>query len=128
MEENETKIENAAHIFANEAVFRRKLKQYVRYCGEDESNKRLPNAAGFCRFCNIRRSDYAALREVFPLMYDIAESTFIDEALNTKVVNSGAIMTFIHEFNASVTQPEAEVRAENQLRIVLEHDGEQDGE
>ena len=120
--------EKTSHVFPSESVFRRKLKQYVRYCSEDESNKRLPNAAGFCRFCGIRRSDYAALRQVYPLMYDIAESTFIDEALNTKVVNSGAIMNFIHEFNASVTQPESAGAGESELRIVLEHDGAEDGE
>ena len=115
------------HIFPSESAFKRKLKQYVRYCSED-NNKRLPNAAGFCRFCGIRRSEYAALRHVYPLMYDIAESTFIDEALNTKVVNSGATMSFIHEFNASVTQPEREQRGESELRIILEHDGIEDGE
>ena len=59
------------------------------------------------------------MKDIYPLMYDIAESTFIDEALNTKVVNSGATMNFIHEFNESVTQPE---QSGGELRLVLEHE------
>jgi len=112
-------------VFESEAIFRRKLKSYVKFCSEDEHSRRLPNAAGFCRYCGIRRKDYAALKDVYPLMYDIAESTFIDEALNTKVVNSGAIMNFVHEFNASVTRPEEN---SGEFRLVCEHDYEVDSE
>lgn len=112
-------------VFENESVFRRKLKSYIKYCTKDDA-KRLPNVAGFCRFCGIKRSDYAKLREVYPLAYDIAESTFIDEALNTKVLNSGAIMSFISEFNTSVCH--SNDKASGKIEVVCSHDSFSDGE
>jgi len=113
-------------VFENESVFRRKLKAYIKYCTKEDA-KRLPNVAGFCRFCGIKRSDYAKLREVYPLAYDIAESTFIDEALNTKVLNSGAIMSFISEFNTSVCNS-AESSQKSKIEVVCSHDSFGDGE
>jgi hypothetical protein len=113
----------STRIFKTESVFRRKLNAYIKACS-DEKGKRLPNAAGFCRFCSIKRSDYAEMKAVYPLMYDIAESTFIDEALNTKIVNSGASMSFMHDFTASLTQS----GSPGEFRFICEHDAFGDGE
>ena len=52
----ESKVDSAEPVFGSEAVFRRKLKAYVKYCNAKET-QRLPNVAGFCRFCKIRRTD-----------------------------------------------------------------------
>ena len=38
--------------FESEAEFFRRLRAYLKFCDEP---MRLPNAAGFCRFCGIRR-------------------------------------------------------------------------
>ncbi len=119
METNIT--ENA--VFATEAVFRRKLKSYIKHCtkqGEDEKARRLPNAAGFCRFCQISRESFAGLKVSYPLMYDIAQSTFLDEALNTKMSNSAANMSFLAEFNRSVGEPE-EAAAGDTVRLITCH-------
>jgi hypothetical protein len=113
-------IKNA--VFENEAVFRRKLKSYIKHCTNDKA-RRLPNAAGFCRFCSISRSDFAQLRVSFPLMFDIAQSTFIDEALNTKFPNSAANMSFITDFNNSMSG-----EGKDTVRIICQHDPSCDGE
>ncbi len=109
-------------VFESEAVFRRKLKSYIKHCS-DEKARRLPNAAGFCRFCSISRHDFARLKEAFPLMFDIAQSTFIDEALNTKFPNSAANMSFITDFNNAISG-----ESRDTVRIVCEHDPSCDGE
>ncbi len=109
-------------VFENEAVFRRKLKSYIKHCNNDKA-RRLPNAAGFCRFCSIARSDFAHLRVTFPLMFDIAQSTFIDEALNTKFPNSAANMSFITDINNSISDEGSDT-----VRIICEHDPSCDGE
>ncbi|MBQ8382628.1 MAG: hypothetical protein IJX47_05405 [Clostridia bacterium] len=114
--------ENA--VFETEAVFRRKLKSYIKHCnkpGEDEKSRRLPNAAGFCRFCEISREGFAKLKSVYPLMYDIAQSTFLDEALNTKMSNSAANMSFLAEFNRSVGEADDEAMGDT-VRLITCHD------
>lgn len=115
--------EKQTAVFESDAVFRRKLKSYIKHCNIDEKNRRLPNAAGFCRFCGISRDDFARLGRVYPLMFDIAQSTFIDEALNTKMSNSAANMSFIADFNRSLCGS----KDEDALRIICEHDSHADG-
>ena len=117
-------IHNTAPAFESEAVFKRKLKSYIKHCnksGEDEKKSRLPNAAGFCRFCSIPREGFARLKDVYPLMYDIAQSTFLDEALNTKMSNSAANMTFLADFNRRVGEAQDE-NACDTVRIITCHD------
>ena len=114
--------ENA--VFETEAVFRRKLKGYIKHCNkvnEEEKNRRLPNAAGFCRFCGISREGFAKLKTVYPLMYDIAQSTFLDEALNTKMSNSAANMSFLAQFNRSLGEEEPELVGDT-VRLITCHD------
>lgn len=111
-------------VFETEAVFRRKLKGYIKHCnkqGEDEKTRRLPNAAGFCRFCGISREGFAKLKTVYPLMYDIAQSTFLDEALNTKMSNSAANMSFLAQFNRSLGEEETETDG-GTVRLITCHD------
>lgn len=115
--------EKSLTVFESEAVFRRKLKSYIKHCNIDVKNRRLPNAAGFCRFCGISRDDFARLARVYPLMFDIAQSTFIDEALNTKMSNSAANMSFIADFNRSLCG----MKEEDALHIIWEHDIHGDG-
>ncbi len=109
--------ENGA--FSTEAEFWRRLRAYLKQC--DAEPQRLPNVAGFCRFCRIRRADFAALKERFPLCYDVALSTFIDEALNRKALNTAATMTFLLEQLNGGEQEGA------QVRILCSHDPYADG-
>lgn len=109
---------------ASEAVFRRKLKSYIKHCTGDETKKRLPNAAGFCRFCSISRKTFAALAERYPLMFDIAQSTFIDEALNNKFPNSAANMNYLTQLTSAIC---GESDGDT-LRIICEHDPLCDGQ
>lgn len=109
-------IHNKNAVFETEAVFRRKLKSYIKHCN-DEKARRLPNAAGFCRFCGISREGFAGLQSTYPLMFDIAQSTFIDEALNTKMSNSAANMSFIADFNRSICGDR-----EDTVRVISAHD------
>ena len=115
----ENKID--APVFENEGAFKRKLKNYVKKCS-DEKNRRLPNAAGFCRFAGIKREDFYNLSRFYPLVFDIAQSTFLDEALNTKLPNSASYMSFIAGFNDSVGRDEGA----SEVRVILEHDPDTD--
>ncbi len=116
-----TELTKESAVFDSEAVFKRKLKSYVKHC-TNEKARRLPNAAGFCRFCSISRTDFARLKDAFPLMFDIAQSTFIDEALNTKFPNSAANMSFITDFNNLMSG-----EGRDTVRIICEHDPSSDG-
>ena len=107
--------------FCDEAEFRRRLRAYIKHC--DGETQRLPNVAGFCRFCGISRSAFAASRARFPLCYDLAISTFIDEALNRKALNTAATMTFLLEQMNGVAE-----ESRSPFRIVCAHDGVADGE
>ena len=109
---------NRETAFENEAEFLRKLRAYLKFCDEP---MRLPNPAGFCRFCGIRRDALTAAKEQLPLAYDLMESTFLDEALNRKVLNPAATMAFFYE------QMEGEGRAAQRIQIICSHDPEQDG-
>lgn len=116
---------NFTPVFESESVFRRKLKSYIKHCnatGEDEKYRRLPNAAGFCRFCGISREGFAKLKTVYPLMFDIAQSTFLDEALNTKMSNSATTMSFLADFNRRVGEESEEDCAEDTIRIITCHE------
>ncbi len=118
----ESKVDSAEPVFGSEAVFRRKLKAYVKYCNAKET-QRLPNVAGFCRFCKIRRTDFASLRTVYPLYYDLAQSTFMDEALNKKAPNASATMAFLLERVCAVEEQDTD----GTLKILCEHDPIADG-
>lgn len=80
--------------FRREADYEKKLQAYLSFC-ETASPPRLPNVAGFCRFARIGRKEYALAAERFPRMTDIAELSFIDEAYNNKLPNSGATLGFV---------------------------------
>lgn len=121
MKQTEKTEKTASPIFAGEAEFRRKLRAYVKYCNTKDA-ERLPNVAGFCRFCKIRRSDFAALREAYPLCYDLAQSTFMDEALNKKAPNASATMAFLLERVCAVDEDE-----DGTVKILCAHDPMADG-
>lgn len=116
---------NFIPVFESESVFRRKLKSYIKHCnktGEDSKDRRLPNAAGFCRFCGISREGFAKLKSVYPLMFDIAQSTFLDEALNTKMSNSATTMSFLADFNRRVGEESDEDCDEDTIRVITCHE------
>lgn len=102
------------------ARFYESFEDYLTLCAQ---KKRLPNAAGFCRYAKIKREELYALRECYPLEYDLLESALIDEALNMKAPNSGTTMSYLR----SLVSPEIE-REGDAVTIFCEHDGEADGE
>ncbi len=105
--------------FASEADVERKLRAYLKHCTEPP---RLPNVAGFCRFCHVKRSDFLALREQFPVAFDVALSTFMDEALNCKAANPASTMSFLLEQIAS-----QEESGKPTLQIICAQDVDEDG-
>ena len=60
------------------------------------------------------------MRIKYPKFYGIAKSTFFDEALNTKAVNSGSTMSFLHDIIRRAD-------GEEEVLVNWEHD-EADGE
>ena len=106
--------------FRTEAAFRRRLDEYVEMCRE---KKRVPNVPGFCSFCRIMRDDFAALKERFPLQFDVAQSTFLDEALNTKAANTGSMMDFL----MTLCRMREEESTGDDLTVLCDHDMAEDG-
>jgi len=80
--------------FRSEKQFLKKVEEYAAFCGGSEKG-RLANAAGFCRYCRITRREFAALQTVYPRGYDLALSTFLDEAVNTKAGNGAQSLAFL---------------------------------
>lgn len=115
-------IKRDGPVFATAGAFRHKLTSYFAECGHE----RLPNVAGFCSRSRITRSEYFALREYYPTEFDIAESTFIDIAVNSKLLNTGTGLGYLlGTLNGIALEPdEAE---DGTLRVVSEHDLTRDG-
>ena len=97
----------------------RKVEEYAAFCS-DNGRGRLANAAGFCRYCRITRSEFAALRRAYPRGYDLALSTFLDEAVNTKSGNSAQSIAYLQ--GLAEGGEESDVAA-----VVCAHDAYEDG-
>jgi len=103
-------------VFKSEKFFRTKLDDYLYHC-KDEKIKKLPNVAGFCSYCKIKRSDFLELEKQFPMQFDITMSTFTDEAINTKSPNTGATIEYITNI----------VDRNHNAEVVCEHNPYEDG-
>ncbi|MBO4355964.1 MAG: hypothetical protein J5850_03840 [Clostridia bacterium] len=90
-----TKIKNEKQLFGL-------LDSYIDYCRNAE-NRRVVSSAGFCRFCMITRSEYSALAKTMPRGFDILQSVFIDEALNGKISNNAAVISWLTSYNSGDT-------------------------
>lgn len=110
---------NEKPIFRSAAALRKTRERYIAFCAEQ---KRIPNPAGFCAYAGITKAAFEALAMQYPLQYDITRSVFIDEALNTKCPNSGAVMQFLTAMSAETAEEKDEP-----FRLVCEG-GLEDGE
>ena len=84
--------------FRSAAEFKERTEAYLQMCCE---KRRLPNPAGFCVFSSISRAQFAALREKFPLQYDLCCAAFLDEAINLKCPNSSAVLQYLRTLTES---------------------------
>ena len=109
--------------FKNGKQFAQKFREYVQHCKSDDV-KKLPNTAGFCCYCNIAREYFFTLKAKYPLEFDVAMSMLIDEALNTKVSNTGATLEYIRSEVNGYTD---NANAANGVEIICEHDSFEDG-
>jgi hypothetical protein len=108
--------------FNSAAAFKRTFQEYVRYCKSDDVHK-LPNTAGFCCYCNITRADFFDLKKKYPLEFDVAMSTLLDEALNTKVSNTSATLDYIRgEINGYTA-----ANSSDGVEVICGHDSFEDG-
>ncbi len=112
-------IQTQECVFRTEAELERKLRAYLKFCAKEP--ERLPNVAGFCRFCKIRRADFLALKGIYPVAFDVAQSTFTDEALNHKAPNAAATMSFL------IDQIHIQGDDAPRLQIICSQDLEKDG-
>lgn len=109
-------------VFRSATAFSRKFKEYVKYCKSDEV-KKLPNTAGFCCYCNIMRTDFMMLKNKYPLEFDVAMSTLLDEALNTKVSNTSSTLDYIR----SEVNGYSDTMNSNGVEVICDHDSYEDG-
>ena len=93
------------------------LDSYTDYCRESDG-RRVVSAAGFCRFCKITRGEFLALSKTLPRGFDIAQSVFLDEAINSKISNNAAVIGWLSSYNSG----ESGGRDDAQINVI--YDGE----
>lgn len=72
----------------------RSVDNYVTVCNTED---RLPNLAGYLRFTELTREEYAAICERFPKQAQLAQAVFEDEALNsgTKKISASVLNLYL---------------------------------
>lgn len=60
---------------------------FIEYIEDCKIREKLPNIAGFCRWCNINRDTYYAQKEYYSDTFKNIEEILEDEALNNKFTN-----------------------------------------
>ncbi len=99
------------------------VEKYIEGC----DNKRFPNIAGFCRYCNIGQSELERLQKDFPYEFEKLYAALEDEALN-----SGVAVTLVGAYLKKWLGygEEKKTNGENggSVTVSFEHDILKDGE
>lgn len=117
----------------------RRLTAYLDACREapaDERQKhgaKIPNVAGFCRFCGTGVEEFDALRERYPELHGALCAILEDEALNSDL--SASVLSIYLKMRLGYAEAKpaggsgsADFTPGGQLKIVFDHDGYADGE
>lgn len=111
----------------------RLLNAYLQSChalnGEEGKGRgeRFPNLAGFCRSLRCGISSVEELREEYPDLYDHICAVLEDEALNSKV--SPTLLSVYLKRRLGYGEPKTDLsNSGEQLKLIFEHDVQEDGE
>jgi hypothetical protein len=110
--------------FRSGGALLRAYADYAAACGE---GKRFPNFAGFAAYRGMGRAELAALRLCYQREYDVICAALIDEALNSKIVNSGAVMEYIEGLSGELSEAHIAPGADTPLRVVCAQSLREDG-
>ena len=123
------------------------VEDYIRMCKEEGSvgnavggkvknprgsGGRFPNLAGFCRYLGRGLEELAALGEHYPSAYDSLMTALEDAALNADSIPAGsATLTMAYfkrrlHYGATETA-ETNGETEGEIRVVFDHNMEEDG-
>lgn len=112
------------------------LSDYLESCApsDDSSRKavgRLPNLAGFCRSLSCGVNAYLQFADTYPELADYLSAVFEDEALNFSpsptVLSAYLKKRLGYADKAKAEENESETDC-GLMRLVFEHDIEEDGE
>ncbi|MCQ2354382.1 MAG: hypothetical protein MJ102_04660 [Clostridia bacterium] len=103
------------------------MASYLNECSADTG--RIPNAAGFCRYCGCGLNEFSLLRDAHPEIYDAVCAILEDEALNSGF--SSSIMSVYLKLRLGYggeEKSEKSVADSGTLRLIFDHDAYADGE
>lgn len=117
-----------------------RLTDYLASCRSEEAGGagkarggRIPNVAGFCRFCGIGVEEFDALQNDYPDLHGALCAILEDEALNSDL--SATVLSIYlkmrlgyAEGGARHPQGTSFAAPGGQLKIIFDHDGYADGE
>jgi hypothetical protein len=113
----------------------RLLKSYLESChaenefGERKSKERFPNLAGFCRWIGCGIGEAEELKSSHPQLYGCICAILEDEALNANI-SPTLINAYLKQRLGYAEKPTAVDKRTDcgQLRLIFEHDIEEDGQ
>lgn len=62
-------------------------KTFIEYIEDCSIREKLPNVAGFCRWCHMNRDTYYAQKDYYSDTFKEIEEILEDEAINNKFTN-----------------------------------------
>lgn len=71
-------------IFETEKAFEEKFIEYINYCKKE---KRFPNIAGFCVYCNMNRDTFYAQKNYYSDAFKKINDILEDATINYKDIN-----------------------------------------
>lgn len=100
--------------FKTEKDFKNKFVEYIKYCND---NKRLPNVAGFCVYCDINRDTYYAQNDYYSDAFKKTNDILEDEALNNKYTSD--TLKIFYMKNKCGYKDRQEIENENKSKITI---------
>lgn len=101
--------------FKTEKDFKNKFNEYIKYCND---NKRLPNVAGFCVYCDINRDTYYAQNDYYSDAFKKTNDILEDEALNNKYTSDTLKIFYMKNKCGYKDKQEQEIKETGRYNII----------
>lgn len=138
MEQNEELGMSLVERACGQGLLHALAEEYIVFCTDSaeiepsdkkrdsRKKKRFPNVAGFCRYFHIGETEYRCLSKKFPEEFDRLSALFEDEALNSDI--SPTVLSAYLKKRLGYEKSVGTEVCDGQLRVVFDHDIEEDGE